>query len=101
MQRLRLDNYYLISYFRESSLYSNQAKPRRGKEKNLPSSGLFHGGDEHDVQAITLRTDEKGMANFILIAKGIWYISLIHMKKIDDPNADFQSDWATVTFEIR
>ena len=60
----------------------------------------FQGEDEHGKHAVALRTDEKGMANFNLVAKGIWYISLIHMKKIDDPGAEYQSDWATVTFEI-
>ena len=61
----------------------------------------FTGGDETAAQAITVRSDEKGLASFEIKAKGIWYISLIHMKKIDDPDADYQSDWATVTFEIR
>ena len=61
----------------------------------------FYGSDEAAAHAITVRTDEKGLANFVIEAKGIWYISLIHMKKIDDPDADYQSDWATVTFEIR
>ena len=61
----------------------------------------FPGGDEAAAHAITVRSDEKGLANFEIKAKGIWYISLIHMKKIDDPDADYQSDWATVTFEIR
>lgn len=60
----------------------------------------FHGDDEHGAYAVTLRTDEKGMANFNLEAEGVWYISLIHMKKVDEPDVDYQSDWATVTFEI-
>ncbi len=54
-----------------------------------------------DGHAVSLRTDENGRASFVPEAKGIWYISLIHMKKIEDPDADYRSDWATVTFEIR
>ena len=61
----------------------------------------FGSTQEHDGHAVSLRTDENGFASFVLETKGIWYISLIHMKKIDDPEADYQSDWATVTFEIR
>ncbi len=61
----------------------------------------FHGDEEHIIHANAMRTDEKGRASFIPQAKGIWYISLIHMIKIDDPEADYQSNWATVTFEIR
>jgi uncharacterized GH25 family protein len=56
---------------------------------------------DHDEPAISVRTDAHGMASFVPEAKGVWYISLIHMQKIDHPVADYQSNWATVTFEIR
>lgn len=61
----------------------------------------FVGENEHEKHAVSLRTDENGMAGFVPETKGIWYISLIHMKMIDDPDADYQSDWGTLTFEIR
>ena len=61
----------------------------------------FQGENEHEKHAVSLRTDKNGQASFVPEAKGIWYISLIHMKKLDDPDADYQSDWGTITFEIR
>ncbi len=61
----------------------------------------FVGEEDHSAHAVSLRTDENGRASFVPEAKGVWYISLIHMLKIDEPDADYQSNWATVTFEIR
>lgn len=63
----------------------------------------FHGHDASGghLNAYKLRTDENGKANFKIQKSGNWYISLIHMKKINDPKADYQSDWATVTFAVK
>lgn len=63
----------------------------------------FHGHDHAGghVNAFKLRTDDRGMARFGLKKPGKWYISLIHMKKVDEPDVDYQSDWATLTFEVR
>ena len=48
----------------------------------------------------TLRTDADGRATFLISQKGVWYISLIHMVETDDPDADYESNWATMTFEV-
>lgn len=56
------------------------------------------GKDGHD-RALSMRTDEEGRASFELLDEGIWWITLIHMQKLeDDPRADYESNWATVTF---
>lgn len=62
----------------------------------------FHGHDESGghVNSIQLRTDKDGRAKFLLSNKGAWYLSLIHMEKIQDREADYESNWATVTFTI-
>lgn len=63
----------------------------------------FHGHDaagEH-INAYNLRTDKDGRARFLLSNKAVWYIALIHMQKIDDPDADYVSNWATITFEVK
>ena len=62
----------------------------------------FHGHDasgEH-LKFHTLRTDANGRANVLISQKGVWYISLIHLQAIDDEAADYESHWATLTFNI-
>lgn len=60
----------------------------------------FHGHDASGghINSYQLRTDKDGRAGFLLNNKAAWYISLIHMEKIKDPEADYESNWATVTF---
>lgn len=62
----------------------------------------FHGHDASGghINAYAMRTDAEGRAGFLLSHKGLWYISLIHMQKIDDPDADYESNWATITFRV-
>lgn len=60
-----------------------------------------HGEDGGHERAITMRTDEEGRAQFTPDRAGIWYTTLIYMEKLtDDPNADYESNWTTLTFEI-
>lgn len=63
----------------------------------------FHGHDASGghIGSFEMRTDKDGRAGFLLNNKALWYIALIHMKKINDPEADYQSDWATVTFQVK
>ena len=62
----------------------------------------FHGHDDSGghINSYDMRTDENGRAGFLLNNKALWYISLIHMQKIDDPDADYESNWATITFRV-
>lgn len=56
------------------------------------------GGHE---RAMTMRTDSDGRGSFKVGRKGVWYLTLIHMEKLeDDPEVDYESNWATLTFEI-
>ena len=63
----------------------------------------FHGHDasDHHANAYNLRTDEDGRAWFPLTDKAVWYIALIHMEKVDDGEVDYESNWATVTFQVK
>jgi uncharacterized GH25 family protein len=51
--------------------------------------------------AYSLRTDENGKAEFQITRNDKWYIQMIHMQKIDDPDADYESNWSTLTFEVK
>lgn len=47
------------------------------------------------------RTDKDGMIKVKLNAAGKWYAKFINMVKIDDPKLNYESKWATLTFEIK
>jgi hypothetical protein len=49
----------------------------------------------------SVRTDDKGMIKIKLDAAGKWYAKFINMVKIDDPKLNYESKWATLTFEIK
>ena len=54
------------------------------------------------VEAVTTRTDGYGIARIPLSAGGRWYVKTIHMVERDaEPDVDYESNWATLTFEIR
>jgi hypothetical protein len=54
-----------------------------------------------EISEYRLRTDENGRATFEITEKAKWYIQMIHMQKVDDEDADWESNWSTITFEIR
>jgi len=47
------------------------------------------------------RTNEDGMLKVKLTGAGRWYAKFINMVKIDDPKLNYESKWATLTFEIK
>jgi uncharacterized GH25 family protein len=64
----------------------------------------FHGHDASGghLNAYEMRTDKDGRARFLLSKKALWYVSLINMQQLSgDPEADYESNWATVTFLVR
>ena len=55
-----------------------------------------------EISEYTLRTDENGRASFKITKADKWYIQMIHMQKlVDDEDADYESNWSTITFEIK
>jgi hypothetical protein len=47
------------------------------------------------------RTDENGVARFTLEDAGVWYVKFIHMEETDDEEVDYESNWATLSFQVR
>ena len=47
------------------------------------------------------RTDMDGVVRFSMDHQGKWYVKFIHMVKTDEEGLDYESKWATLTFEIR
>lgn len=59
-----------------------------------------HGDDGSHREAATLRTDAEGKATVTLDHPGRWYLRLIRMLPTEDDETDYESRWATLTFEV-
>lgn len=46
------------------------------------------------------RTDAEGVARIELSHPGRWYVRLIHMVAVDEEGVDYESNWATLTFDV-
>jgi uncharacterized protein DUF4198 len=53
------------------------------------------------LHSLESRTDAKGIARFKLMAAGKWYVKMIHMTAANEPGINYESKWATLTFQIR
>ncbi len=47
------------------------------------------------------RTDAEGVARIQLRAAGHWYIKFIYMQSASEPNLNYESKWASLTFEVK
>lgn len=63
--------------------------------------GYAEGTPDGQGNPYNLRTDQAGRAHFTVSEAAVWYIALIHMQRVDDGEVDYESNWATATFEVR
>ncbi|MGB3851455.1 MAG: DUF4198 domain-containing protein [Tunicatimonas sp.] len=56
---------------------------------------------EKDTEETSLRTNKRGEVSFTIGNKGRWYIATIHMLESGDEDIDYESNWATLTFEVK
>ncbi|MFT5138914.1 MAG: hypothetical protein ACI9CB_000543 [Rhodothermales bacterium] len=82
-------------------LYEGKPLSNQSVYVSYASREVPENADIPDLSAYTLRTDENGRATFKITQKDKWYIQLIHMQKIEDEDADYESNWSTITFEIK
>jgi hypothetical protein len=76
-------------------------EPVEGQLVYASHEGFQHEDENGHHRARTMRTGSDGRAAFEASRDGVWYITLIHMEKLeDDPEADYESNWATLTFKI-
>jgi len=64
----------------------------------------YEGFDGHDEggshrEAIATRTDVEGVGQIELVKAGRWYVRLIRMLESPDEEVEYESNWATLTFE--
>ena len=53
------------------------------------------------MQSHSTRTDSNGVASVRLDRAGLWYVKFIRMVPMSDGTVDYESKWATLTFELR
>lgn len=72
-------------------VYVGQGKKNPGQKATVPEAAVY-----------SLKTDAEGRAKFKIPDKDKWYVQLIHMRKLaNDEDADYESNWSTITFEVR
>lgn len=58
-------------------------------------------GDEA-MEERALRSDDDGVVRFTIDGAGRWYVKFINMARLqNDPDIDYESKWATLSFETR
>jgi uncharacterized GH25 family protein len=65
---------------------------------------LVIAGGERDGQRIAetrARSDSGGVARFALSGAGKWYVKFIHMVPVSGDSVNYESKWATLTFQVR
>lgn len=58
------------------------------------------GIDAHDNEK-SLKTDANGVLTITPDKSGKWYVATIHMTKSEGEDLDYESNWATLTFEVQ
>lgn len=64
---------------------------------------VIAGGDggDHEIHERETRSDPDGVVTFEIERAGIWYLKFINMVKTDAEGLDYESKWATISFEVR
>ncbi len=71
----------------------------------IPNQFIQYGGRTPTGDRIpmrSVRSDDKGVAAIPLTSAGAWYVKFIQQSRRDtDPDADYESTWASLSFAIR
>ena len=65
---------------------------------------LVIAGGERDttpIPEIRVRTEASGVARFVIGTAGTWYVKFIHMVPVQGDSVNYESKWATLTFQVR
>lgn len=71
--------------------------------KPLANQFVMSGRDENGKLVVgkNVRTDKNGVARIKLDGAGKWYVKFINMTGLNDPQINYESKWATLTFELK
>ncbi|HXV86724.1 MAG TPA: DUF4198 domain-containing protein [Gemmatimonadales bacterium] len=53
------------------------------------------------IEAKSVRSDVHGLATITLSTAGTWYVKFIHMARMLGDTVDYESKWASLTFQVR
>ena len=56
---------------------------------------------EGRIQQHSVRSDANGVARIPLRVAGTWYVKFIHMAPVAGDTVEYESKWATLTFQVR
>ena len=65
---------------------------------------VVYGGvnsEDAGIEARSVRSNAEGVATIPLGSAGIWYVKFINMVRVKGDSVDYESKWATLTFEVR
>ena len=65
---------------------------------------LVIAGGERDttrIPEVRARSDAQGVARFVIRTPGKWYVKFIHMAPVQGDSVNYESKWATLTFQVR
>ena len=65
---------------------------------------VLYGGltdKETNIEVKSVRSNADGVATIPLSTPGTWYIKFINMTRVKSDSVDYESKWATITFQVR
>ncbi len=57
--------------------------------------------DNKAIEQLSMRSDSEGIARIPLSVSGTFYIKFINMTRVQRDTVDYESKWATLTFQVR
>jgi uncharacterized GH25 family protein len=57
--------------------------------------------DTTRIPDVRVRSDTQGVARFVIRTPGKWYVKFIHMTPVQGDSVNYESKWATLTFQVR
>jgi hypothetical protein len=70
----------------------------------VPNQAVISGGRAAagiEAPRRELRTDTAGVVTLAPSGAGVWYLTFIHIGAVTAPDHNYQSEWATITFQLR
>ena len=57
--------------------------------------------DTTPIPEVRVRSDSEGVARFVIRTPGKWYVKFIRMAPVHGDSVNYESKWATLTFQVR
>ena len=58
-------------------------------------------GSEAAIAPQSIRSNPQGVASIPLAKAGLWYVKFINMTRVTGDSVDYESKWASLTFQVR